>query len=309
MPLRLPMRASLRPLMPRRQYSVPTAQVVAETAVEKEGFFSSIVTWGASMLESFHVAAGLPYWGVIIVSTVGFRILLTPLMVASLKNAAIMQRIKPQIDILQARFRKAGGPSNPPAAKRFKEDYDELSKREGFSMGKSFLPVIAQMPGFVFFFTSIRRMLETNPNISSGGALWFNDLSASDPYMRLNLMTSAVMFLSFRMGAESGAQPENQRGMMKALAIIFPILYIPLTMSFGQGLHLFWFAGAAGAIGVNYVLRFTVLGQLMGVPPRPSKALTATVPDAIFSSRRSTKTASQLKREHLAKHSSKKSKD
>ena len=205
----------------------------------------SNVTFGSDLFESFHVASGLPYWAVIVVSTVSFRVMLTPLMVASLKNAAIMQRIKPEIDILQARFRKAGGPQNPPAAKKFKEDYDALAKREGFSMSKSFVPVLAQMPGFIFFFTSIRRMLDTNPNISSGGALWFNDLSVSDPYMRLNLMTSAVMFLSFRMGAESGNIPQNQQGVMKALSIVFPVLYLPLTMSFGQGLHLFWFTGAA----------------------------------------------------------------
>merc|ERR1711916_215365 len=136
-------------------------------------------------------------------------------------------------------------------------------------------------------------MLATNPNISSGGALWFTDLSVSDPYMRLNLMTAAVMFLSFRMGAEAGGVPQNQMGVMRALAFVFPILYIPLTMGFGQGLHLFWFTGAAGAISVNYVLRFTAFGRMLGVPPPSGKIVQAE--PAVFTSKRASKSASQLK--------------
>jgi hypothetical protein len=53
---------------------------------------------------------------------------------------------------------------------------------------------------------------------------------------------------------------------MRVLTVGFPLLYLPLTYGFGQGLHLFWLSGSVMAITVNFVLRKTAIGVALGIP-------------------------------------------
>lgn len=61
------------------------------------------------------------------------------------------------------------------------------------------------------------------------------------------------------------------------LGYVFPALYLPLTYSFGQGLHLFWLSSSVVAIAINYALRKTALGVALGIP-KATRGLAAAVP-------------------------------
>lgn len=287
-----------------------TTSTVVEAApavvakAESASFFSSLAQAGADVFESLHVATGLPYWGVIVGSTVVFRALLVPLVVQSMKNAQKMAKVRPHIERMQDELRKSGR-NDPQAQARYAAEWAALKKEHDFSMGRQFLPVLAQLPGFLWFFSSVGAMIRSNPGMPSGGALWFVDLTTSDPFMRLNIATSAVMFLSFRLGAESGGVPAAQAGLIKVMGTVFPLLYLPFTYSFGQGLHLFWFTSAASAVSVNYLLRKTPVGTLLGVPPQNAQVVEET-PVATFATKkegvRAGLSASQLAKAHKNKH-------
>ncbi len=181
-----------------------------------------------------------------------------------------------------------------------------------------------QMPMFIWFFGSVRALLDTVPELTTGGALWFADLTARDPLLRLNVLTALVMYGSFRYGAETGGLQGPQAGIMKTLAVVFPILYLPLTYNFGQGekkktavplflkrrdvcktgLHLFWLTGSVAAISLNYMLRSTPVGAMLGIP-KPKAAILPTPPMQAFSTKSEAlkgKSASQLAKEHKKNH-------
>lgn len=69
----------------------------------------SIQQFGAGIFESVHTVSGLPYWGVIVGTTVAFRLVLAPLLVQSIKQTSKMEVLKPQLEKLQAEMRMAGG--------------------------------------------------------------------------------------------------------------------------------------------------------------------------------------------------------
>lgn len=161
---------------------------------------SKMSSAGAELFEWVHTASELPYWGVIVGSTVLFRVALAPLLINSIKQAEKMTVIKPLLDKLQAEFRMAGGTKNRDAQIVFQQKWKAIREEHNFSMLRQFAPVIAQLPIFLWFFSSIRSMLAHNPNVTAGGVLWFTDLSAMDPFLRLNLLTSIVMYASFKLG-------------------------------------------------------------------------------------------------------------
>ncbi len=65
-----------------------------------------------SLLESFHVGLGLPWWGSIALCTVLFRTLILPLMIKGQINTARLNKIKPDLERIQARMRELSNSQN-----------------------------------------------------------------------------------------------------------------------------------------------------------------------------------------------------
>ena len=152
----------------------------------------------------------------------GVSFLLSPVMVVTLKNSARMQEAKPEMEQLSRELRMA--PTGQVSRQEYYRKLAVLQKKYDFSMGRSFAPMMVQGPVFVWFFSSISALLAYNPESITGGALWFADLTARDPYMRLNVLTAVVMHLSFRLGAELGNVnvEQTQKTIMKAFSYVFP---------------------------------------------------------------------------------------
>ncbi len=154
-----------------------------------------------------HHATGVDYWLVILGSTLVFRLTITPLLVMSMQQAGKMEALRPNLQRLQSELRMAGGYKNREAGIKFQTEWTALRKQHGFSMLRQFAPILVQIPAFLWFFTAVRYLITHTADMATGGALWFVDLSATDPFLRLNLVTAATMFLSFKLGAETGQQP------------------------------------------------------------------------------------------------------
>lgn len=146
--------------------------------------------------------AGLPYWAVIVGTTIAFRVALIPFLVISMKNGVRMQDAKPEMELLNAELRRSG--SDVESRTKYYAALKLIQKKHDFSMTRTFLPMFVQMPLFLWFFGSVRTLLDSVPEAAVGGTLWFIDLTARDPFLRLNVLTALVMYISFRIGAESG---------------------------------------------------------------------------------------------------------
>jgi YidC/Oxa1 family membrane protein insertase len=277
---------------------------VAQVVAEQPSFWDNLGAQGAQLYEWAHTTTGAPYWAVIVGCTIAVRLLIMPLTVMSLKSAGRMALAKPELDKLNDDFRRLGSPT-PESRKKFFTDMRAIQAKYGASMGRSFAPVMAQMPVFVVFFSATSYLLRHNPDMATAGTLWFRDMTAQDPYMRLNLVAALVMHLSFRLGAETGQAP-SQQTLVRIMSFAIPTLYLPFTMNFSQGMHLFWLGGSVAAISINVMLRKTAIGTMLGVPRFTAVGGIATPPVQppahVFASKAQALSASQLAKQHKLKH-------
>lgn len=220
------------------------------------------------LLEVVHVSTGLPWWATIAVVTISVRALLFPIYVKSSDMMARNARIKPQLDEIQATLMDADdmAASQTAILKRKK-----LLAKHGIKNRYLAAPVL-QLPLAIGFFSGIRSMANYPVDgFQDQGILWFQDLTAADPYLGLQVLSAAVIMGFMRLGGETGAQ--NFSPAMKKILTILPLVSIPATMSFSSGVVLYFFVNGLFSVLQTTILKAKWFRKTFGladlVPPPP----------------------------------------
>lgn len=109
-----------------------------------------------------------------------------------------------------------------------------------------------QAPLFISFFMGLRGM--TNVPVESmrtGGLFWFTDLTVVDQYYILPVVTSATMWLTIELGADSTKLSEANMQTMKYVLRAMPVCILPFTINF---------PGVSEAIPLNDINPLQILG-------------------------------------------------
>ncbi|KAH3666716.1 hypothetical protein WICMUC_005533 [Wickerhamomyces mucosus] len=220
------------------------------------------------ILEIVHVSTGLPWWATITIVTLGVRAALFPLYVKSSDMMARNARIKPQLDIIQNKLMSSVDMSQSQVAVLERK---KLLQEHGIK-NRYLMAPLAQLPLAIGFFSGIRSMCNYPVDgFTDQGILWFNDLSAADPYLGLQCLSAAVIIGFMRLGGETGAQ--NFSPTMKKVFTILPLISIPATMSFSSGVVLYFLANSIFSIFQSFILKNKWFRNRMGlaeiVPPPP----------------------------------------
>ncbi|XP_042415610.1 ALBINO3-like protein 2, chloroplastic [Zingiber officinale] len=126
-----------------------------------------------SALDGYHEFSGLPWWAIISTSTLALRLSLFPVLICQLRKAEVISSFMPKLP----------PPFPPPLSGRgFGEQYLLFQKKRKElgcpSYLWNFLFLTVQVPCFLLWMTSIRRMcLDGHPGFDTGGALWFLNLT------------------------------------------------------------------------------------------------------------------------------------
>lgn len=182
------------------------------------GMFATIARGFASLLSFIQGHVG--NWGIaIIILTIIVRIALFPLTDRSFKSMAQMRRLKPEMDEINARF--SDDMEKKQAA------IMELYRKHGINplaqLGGC-LPMLLQMPVFFALYASLSTNIEL---YHQPFALWWQDLSAPDPYFVLPLSLGALMWLQQKM-TPTTMDPAQARVMqfMPVMVTLF-MLFLP----------------------------------------------------------------------------------
>lgn len=159
--------------------------------------------WGPTafvqtLLEHVHVYLGTPWWASITISMLIIRAALLKFYLDAADSSARTQLISHLQTPIQERIRAA----------RIERDYQELTRvtqelkalraSAGISTWKSFMPLI-QIPLGFGTFRLIRAMSYLPvPGFDTGGILWVKDLTLSDPYFILPIVTAAAYHFTFK---------------------------------------------------------------------------------------------------------------
>lgn len=173
----------------------------------------------------------------LIVTTLIFKLLMTPLTIKQNKSMRITTKIQPQLQALQKKY------ENDPENLRVK--MTQLYQEHNYSPMSGCLPLLVQMPilfaflkvmreptAFAFLDTAVYEAMHKN-------FFWISNLNLPDPNkFGLPLIAAAATFL------QSYIMQRNAEGeaaeMQKSMMMMFPIMIYFSGRRFAAGLTLYW---------------------------------------------------------------------
>jgi len=196
-------------------------------------------------------------------------LLLVPFLVYSSKVGVKMAQMRPEMEELTAEFnrRKALNFDARENSILQSQGLMALYKKHGCSPLSAMVMPMVSMPVFVSCFFALTAMCtEGVPGMSTEGALWFQDLTAKDPYYILPVLSSWTGVLVLKRGSESGGviDPKVQP-MLKAftaLGFIAPVL----THQLPAGVLLYFTAMSVMSVFQGEIIRADATRRLMGIP-------------------------------------------
>jgi YidC/Oxa1 family membrane protein insertase len=191
------------------------------------------------------IQATVGNWGwSIIALTLCLQVLLMPLTYKSLKAAASMRKVQPEIAKLQARYK------DDPT--RLNTEMMALYKTAGANPLGGCLPMLLQMPIFVALYNALRSSWELH---GAGWMFWIHDLSAKDPFYVLPVVMGGLMFLQSKLNPPAG-DPAQQQMMM-----FMPLIFTFMFLKFPAGLVLYWLTNSLVSTVLQLALRDRLNGE------------------------------------------------
>ncbi len=165
-------------------------------------WLSNMIAWLLKFLHSF-----IPNYGVvIIIFSILLKIILHPLTHKSMDASLKMQRIQPQVQEIQKKYK------NDP--KTMQAELSKLYKEAGASPFSGCLPLLLQMPIFFALYAVLRYTLDMR---NAYFMLWLKDLSEPDPYKILPIIMAGMMIVQSRMTRPSKEAIEQMDEKQKAM--------------------------------------------------------------------------------------------
>lgn len=196
-------------------------------------------------------------WAIILVTLI-INLALFPFRLSSLKSARKMQKLQPQIQAINAKYKNVSL-RDPRKAEQNQEVMD-LYKRAGVNPVGGCLPMVIQLPFFYAFY----RVLSIAIELRHAPWLWVPDLSSPEslPIHLLPIILIATQFLTQQMTPAAGVDPNQQR-MMKFMPLMFGFMFYYAS----AGLVLYWLTG--NLVGIGQQLLINRLMPAPAPPPAP----------------------------------------
>jgi YidC/Oxa1 family membrane protein insertase len=164
----------------------------------------------------------------IVLLTLVIRTLFYPLSVKQFRSQANMKRLQPKIQQLKEKHGED--------KQKFMQAQMELWKKENVNPFSGCLPPLLQMPVFIGIFWVLNESVELR---HASFILWYNDLSALDPYFVLPLLLGGAYYLQQHMTPMMTTDPTQEK-VMKFMPVIFTVFFL----WFPAGLVLYYLVNA-----------------------------------------------------------------
>jgi YidC/Oxa1 family membrane protein insertase len=198
----------------------------------------------------------VPNWGwAIVLQTIIINLALLPLRLSQMKSMLKMQRVAPQIKVIQEKYKKYS--LRDPKKAEMNQEISELYKQHGVNPVGGCLPLIIQMP----FLFAYYRMLGVAIDLRHASWLWVHDLSSPE-HMQIHVLPIIViisMLFMQRMTPQAGMDPAQQ----KMMNIMMPGMLGVISWNLAAGLCLYWSVGNLIGIVQQVIMNRTALGREM----------------------------------------------
>ena len=184
------------------------------------GLVLRVLLW---MRHTFDIGYG---W-VLVIFGVAVRLILWPLNQKAMRTSMKMQRIQPELQALQTRYK-----ADP---QKLQSEMMRVYKDHGmspFSMFSGCLPLLLPMPVLFALFFVFRSTIE----FRGVPFMWMTDISLKDPFYILPLVMGVSMFVLSWIGTRN--TPPNPQ--TKMMLYLFPVMMTFLLANLAAGLNLYY---------------------------------------------------------------------
>ena len=197
-------------------------------------------------------------WAIVLI-TILVNFVLFPLRLKSQISMQKMQKIQPQVNTLQDKYKKLK--STDPRRAEIQAEIMKLYQEHGSPIGGC-LPLLLQMPVMLAFYNMLSVSIELR---HAPWILWIHDLSVPDPYYIIPILMAVAMVIGQKMTPTS-VDPAQAKMML-----IMPVMMTVFFLWVQSGLTLYWLTSNLVGIGQQWFIRKYWAEPVDPKRPRPNK--------------------------------------
>jgi YidC/Oxa1 family membrane protein insertase len=186
-------------------------------------------------------------WAIVLVTMV-INFALFPLKMSNMKSMRKMQALKPQIDVINAKYKNIK--MTDPKKGEQNQEVMALYKKYGVNPMGGCVPMLIQLPFFFAFYQVFRISVE----MRGANWLWIHDLSQAEPspIKILPIVMIASQFIMQKMTPQGNVDPQQQK-MMQFMPLIFGFMFY----QFPSGLVLYYLTSNLVSVGQQWFFNHT----------------------------------------------------
>jgi YidC/Oxa1 family membrane protein insertase len=209
------------------------------------GFLQPIVQPFATLVVRImlwlHEALRLNYGWVLVIFGAALRLVLWPLNARSMRASLKMQRVQPELQAVQEKYK--GDPTKLQTEMMKVYKAHDMSP---FSALSGCLPALIPMP--VFF--ALLFVFQNTIEFRGASFLYLSDISLKDPYYIMPLITGATAYVLSWIGMR-GVPPNPQTKMM---TYMFPAMMVMFCVNAAAGLSIYYAVGNLAALPQQWMI-------------------------------------------------------
>jgi YidC/Oxa1 family membrane protein insertase len=223
-------------------------------------------------IESVHNFIGVPYWEAIIISTIALRVLLLPIVIKTAQGSARLAKVRPLLhNLTEAMNKDPNTATDQNVRMRYQKEMQNLFLKHKVNPIQVMMWPMFQFPIFIACFMGLRDMGTYFPGFATGGAFWFTDLSAADPFYIFPLLNSMSFLAMIELGSDGVQMEQKQAETFKMVMRGLAVIMVPLTLSMNQGLFVYWCTNNSLSIIQGLALKNPKVKKFLNIPEIPKE--------------------------------------
>ena len=161
-----------------------------------------------SLLEHIHIYTGTPWWASILLTAVAVRLALLKPYIAAADVSARLAAIQPVTTPIRNKMMAAQKAGDQQGMLLARQELIAIHKKANIQTYKAFVPLVQIFLGFGTFRLFRGMAALPVPGLETGGFLWLKDLTMSDPYFVLPVLTTGVFYMVMRVRPTAKSIPQ-----------------------------------------------------------------------------------------------------